>query len=92
MVGEEVKMHLLTSENNYQHISFVGYSLGGIIARSSLKHLENYKSKMNIFITFASPHAGIRDNSNYLVRTGVWFLTNFEEKKNLRQLNLLPID
>lgn len=32
---------------------------------------------MNIFISFASPHAGICDASNPLVKTGIWFLTNF---------------
>jgi hypothetical protein len=42
---------------------------------------------MNIFISFASPHAGIRDTANPLVKTGIWFLTNFEKNKNLKQLN-----
>lgn len=45
---------------------------------------------MNAFISFASPHAGIRDASNPLVRTGVWFLTNFDKRMNLRQLNCEP--
>lgn len=43
-----------------------------------------------MFITFASPHAGIRDTENPLVRTGIWFLTNFEKNKNLKQLNCEP--
>ena len=42
---------------------------------------------MNLFISFASPHAGIRDTANPLVKTGIWFLTNFEKNKNLKQLN-----
>ena len=42
---------------------------------------------MNTFISFASPHAGICDTSNPLVKTGIWFLTNFDKNKNLRELN-----
>ena len=45
---------------------------------------------MNIFISFASPHAGICDASNPLVKTGIWFLTNFDKNKNLKQLNCQP--
>lgn len=86
-VAQEVKLHMLNSLNNYKRINFIGYSLGGIIAREALKHLQRYKDIMNVFISFASPHAGICDSSNPLVKTGIWFLTNFEKNKNLRQLN-----
>ena len=87
MVAQEIRLHLINTLNDYKRINFIGYSLGGILARQSLQHLERYKDKMNIFITFASPHAGIRDNENALVKTGIWFLTNFEKNKNLKQLN-----
>ncbi len=42
---------------------------------------------MGIFMTLASPHLGIMDNDNYLVRTGVWFLANWKNVKNLQQLS-----
>ena len=47
---------------------------------------------MNMFVSFASPHAGICDSSNPFVKTGIWFLTNFEKNKNLKQLNCQPIE
>jgi predicted esterase len=86
-VAQEIRLHMINSVNAYKRINFIGYSLGGIIARESIKHLERYKDLMNVFISFASPHAGICDASNFLVRTGIWFLTNFEKNKNLKQLN-----
>jgi len=89
-VAQEIRLHILNSLNNYRRINFIGYSLGGIIARESLKHLQRFKDLMNIFISFASPHAGIRDASNPFVRTGIWFLTNFDKNKNLKQLNCQP--
>jgi len=83
-------LELARSQNQYKRISFVGFSLGGILARESLRHLDQYKEQMHFFISFASPHVGICDASNPLVRTGIWFLTNFEKNKNLKQLNCEP--
>ena len=82
-----MKLHLTNALNTYKRISFVGYSLGGILAREAVKHLSRYKHLMHLFVSFASPHAGICEASNRLVRTGIWFLTNFEKNKNLKQLN-----
>jgi hypothetical protein len=45
---------------------------------------------MNFYISFASPHTGICDSTSYLIRTGIWYLTNFEKAKNLKQLNCQP--
>jgi triacylglycerol esterase/lipase EstA (alpha/beta hydrolase family) len=32
-VAQEVRLHILNSLNSYKRINFIGYSLGGIIAR-----------------------------------------------------------
>jgi len=40
-------------------ISFIGFSMGGIIVRAALPFLELYKDRMNSFITLSSPHLGI---------------------------------
>lgn len=39
-------------------ISFIGHSLGGLIIRAALPHLEEYANKMFTFMTFSSPHLG----------------------------------
>lgn len=61
--------------------------MGGVIAREAIKHLEEFKDKMNLLATFASPHLGVSINDNKLVGTGIWYLINFEKVKNLKQLN-----
>jgi surfactin synthase thioesterase subunit len=33
MVADEVMNELMKTHNNYKHINFIGYSLGGILAR-----------------------------------------------------------
>lgn len=39
LIANEVLMELTKSNNNYKRINFLGYSLGGILARETLKHL-----------------------------------------------------
>ena len=36
----EIRTHIAGTFNTYKKISLVGYSLGGVIARESLKYLE----------------------------------------------------
>lgn len=65
----------------------IGYSLGGIIGRASLRYLDVYRSKMNIFVTFSSPHLGTFLSENKFVKLGLWYLTKVNKNKMLEQLH-----
>ena len=39
-------------------LSFIGYSMGGLIMRAALPHLEKYRDKMHGLMTMGSPHLG----------------------------------
>lgn len=58
VVASEIKRYIICSFLKIDSISIVGYSLGGIISRAALRHLQQFSEKMNIFITFSSPHLG----------------------------------
>eukprot|EP00826_Nyctotherus_ovalis_P057849 TRINITY_DN7920_c0_g1_i6.p1 TRINITY_DN7920_c0_g1~~TRINITY_DN7920_c0_g1_i6.p1 ORF type:complete len:564 (+),score=160.36 TRINITY_DN7920_c0_g1_i6:773-2464(+) len=73
-------------KGNLQHLSFIGHSLGGLIARAALPHLADYKSKMRVFMTFSTPHLGCMYQSSSLVGTGMWFLKKWKGSKSLAQL------
>jgi len=51
-------------------LSFVGHSLGGLIIRSALPYLEQYASKMHLYMTLSSPHLGYMYQSSKLVDAG----------------------
>lgn len=55
-------------------LTIIGYSLGGLIVRAALPHLEKYKSKMHGFLTLCSPHLGYMYKSSKLFSTGMWVL------------------
>ncbi len=58
-IASEILFYIENCSENIQTISFIGFSLGGVLARASLEHLTKYKTKMKLLITLASPHLGI---------------------------------
>eukprot|EP00826_Nyctotherus_ovalis_P003713 TRINITY_DN10763_c0_g2_i1.p1 TRINITY_DN10763_c0_g2~~TRINITY_DN10763_c0_g2_i1.p1 ORF type:complete len:249 (+),score=72.68 TRINITY_DN10763_c0_g2_i1:264-1010(+) len=71
-----------------EKIVFIGHSLGGIIIRTALPLLSDYKDKMHSFITLSSPHLGCYYQSSALVHAGLWFLQKWNSSKCLSQLSL----
>ena len=69
-------------------ISFIGHSLGGLIIRASLPHLEEYKAKFFTYMSLGSPHLGYMYNSNQLLNAGMWLLKKWKNSKSLTQLSM----
>lgn len=82
--AEEITKYINNSLYFFTSINFVGFSLGGLIARSAFSHLKEHWPKFNLFITFSSPHLGISECDNNLVNLGVWYLIKVDKVKNLK--------
>ena len=52
-------------------ISFLGHSLGGLIIRAALPHLEEYENKMYTFMTLSSPHLGYVYTKSKIIEAGI---------------------
>jgi hypothetical protein len=91
-LANEVKLHLHCYFENrtdkLKKISFIGHSLGGIIAREALKHLGKYADVMHGFVSLGSPHLGYMYNSSGLVDAGMWMLQKWKNSKSLQQLSM----
>jgi len=74
--------------NKLQRISFIGHSLGGVIIRTALPKLADYKDKMHVFMTLSSPHLGCMYSSSKLVGAGMWILKKWSTSKSLEQLEM----
>lgn len=55
---------------SFKRLSFIGHSLGGLIIRSALPYLEEFKDKMHLFMTLSSPHLGYMYHQSKLVDAG----------------------
>jgi len=60
-------------------ISFIGHSLGGLIIRASLVHLEDYSEKFHTFFTFSSPHLGFLYHTSKVVDAGLWVMKTWKK-------------
>lgn len=69
-------------------IIFVGHSLGGVITRTALPLLADYRNKMYSLITLSSPHLGCCYQNSKLVNAGLWFLQKWNNSQCLAQLSL----
>ena len=66
----------------------IGFSMGGLIIRAALPHLEKYKDKMHGFMTLCSPHLGYMYKAGKLFSTGMWFMKNWKKSIALNQLSM----
>lgn len=68
-------------------LSFVGYSLGGLIIRAAFPHLAEFAPLMHGYVTFSTPHIGHMSEVS-LVGAGLWMLERFNRTQLLQQLLL----
>ena len=93
-LAKEVKFYVIQfcPGTTLEKISFVGFSLGGLIARAAFPHLEHLQKKFYTFITFSTPHLGYMYNSNKLFDTGMWFLKKWNKSKCVAQLSMSELE
>jgi len=60
-------------------INLVGHSMGGVIARASLVHLDKYKHQMGFFCSLSSPHLGYLNGVSGLVKVGLWAIRRWKK-------------
>ena len=84
----EVEKYIKEWDNGliFKKISFIGHSIGGVIIRSALPYLKEYKEKLYLYISLSSPHLGYAFSDSKLIKTGMWFLNRWKGSKSLEQL------
>ncbi len=71
-------------------LSFIGYSLGGLIVRLALRHplIHKHAAKLHSLITIATPHLGLAHGTSTLFDTGVFFIRKWRRSAALEQLSM----
>ena len=88
-LAKEVRNYLEDKENkgSIGRISFIGYSLGGVVIRAALPDLEKYSEKFFTYVSLASPHLGYLVNSSSLVDAGMWVIKTWKNNRCIEQLS-----
>ena len=91
-LAEEIEKYIKNYLEEYEQenviINLVGHSMGGIIARSAIPHLEKYKHHMGFFCSLSSPHLGYLNGVSSLIKVGLWAIRKFKNIKSLEQLSM----
>lgn len=69
-------------------LSFIAYSIGGLILRAALPLLKEFKDKMFTFLSFSTPHLGYMDQQSPLFNAVVWSLKKWRKIRCLDQLTM----
>lgn len=75
--------------DSFSKLSFIGFSMGGIIARGTVKNLGEYHQRLGFFITLSSPHIGLSIVQNFLFNFGFFFMKAI--RKNDSAINELSL-
>lgn len=69
-------------------ISFVAFSLGGLVARLALRHpsLWPFKPRLHAFVSVASPHLGLLYSGSQIVSAGMFLFQRLRGSAALAQL------
>ena len=88
-LAREVKAYIAEwlPGNSLVRLSFVGYSLGGLVVRAALPHLVEFANAMHTFLSFSAPHLGHMSDAS-LVGAGLWVLERVKRAQILQQLLL----
>jgi len=88
-LAREVKAYIAEwlPGTSLSRLSFVGYSLGGLVVRAALPHLAEFAAVMHTFLSFSAPHLGHMSDAS-LVGAGLWVLERVKRAQILQQLLL----
>ena len=88
-MGERVAFEVKNYIRNYlDHeeviINFIGHSMGGIIARASLKYLKQFETRFGFYCSLSSPHLSYLNGVGGMIQAGLWLIRTFKTVQSLK--------
>ena len=74
--------------NRLDKISFLGFSLGGLVIKAALTYLSEYRSYFHSYISLASPHLGCLNSDNKFFSFGIWAIATITANPILKELRM----
>lgn len=87
-LANEIIKYVQETKSKFSKISFIGHSLGGVIIRTALNHLPQFKAYFFSFVSLSSPHLGCQQNKSSLVNIGMTFMEKVQKDQVISQLNM----
>ena len=92
-LAEEVSEHiniLKIQRRNPSRISFIGHSMGTLVAKvaAASDELKKYRNLFYTYLSLNGPHLGLKYNTSKTHSVGLWLLQKFKKSQSLQQLQL----
>lgn len=93
-MGEKLAMEVKEFVENWcpggklEKLSFVAHSLGGLIVRAALPHLQDLFPCLYSFLSLSCPHLGYMYTASRLLTAGLWLLRAWNKALCLKQLSM----
>ena len=89
-LAQEVQQYIRENcpGNQLSRLSFIGYSMGGLIVRAALPHLDKYQDKFHGFLSLVAPHLGYMYKTSKLFSTGLWVMSKWKQSQSKNQLRM----
>jgi hypothetical protein len=90
--GYRLASEVLSFLNTYHltdcldRLSFIGYSMGGLVIRAAMPALRCLSGKMHVLLTISTPHLGFVDCSSKMLGAGMWLINQVKSYPALRQI------
>ena len=83
IVSLEIKTYFIQEGyTDLSKLSFIGFSLGGVVIRAMFPYLKQYHSRFFFLATFNTPHLGISFSQRSFVEIGLWLLKTVTNKNS----------
>ena len=88
-LASEVQTHISRyCQGSLRRLSFIGHSLGGVIVRSAVRFLMEYRTCLGVFVSLSCPHLGLMYGKSKWVKAGLWVLESFKRSNCIKQLKM----
>ena len=90
VIAREIKqiVNKIEMSSEIASITMVGYSMGGLVFRAALPHLEELKDYFNGFMTIATPHLGYMNTVSNILTAGMWMVGKFTSNDSVKEISL----
>ena len=69
-------------------VTLIGHSLGGLVLRAALKHLEEFKDVFYGLVTLATPHYGYIHSVSKILSVGMWAFSKLTKNPTVSEMRL----
>lgn len=90
LIADEIidEIDNIREEYPIDRITLIGYSMGGLVLRAALPHMESLKKYLKTFITLATPHIGYLTTHSKILTAGMWVAGTFNINNSISEITI----